>query len=193
MFRESRVSPAAHQLYRELIDGFLATGNVQGSGNIDLLRELAGEDWLALDEDGRVMVLYPFSLTPTGIEVTVDGTERQAMCAIDALGIAAMLDAEVRVRTTCSLSGAPLQIGIDASGSVSSTPDGAVVLRRRQGGAAHLSRCAATRFFRSAADAEQWHAGDGEDGDEVLSLAEAYREASVIFGRAYRDGVRLVI
>lgn len=191
VFRESRVSPAAHRLYRELIDGFLATSNVPDGGDRNLLRELAGEDWLALDDAGRVSVLYPFSLSSSGIDVTVNGVERQAMCAIDALGVAAMLNAEVRIEATCPVSGEYLDIGVD--GSVSSNPPGVVVLRRRQGGSAHLSRCAATRFFRSATDAEAWRAGSGADGDVVLSLADAYREASDVFGRAYSDGVRMVI
>jgi len=56
------------------------------------LAELAAGDFLTLDGQGRITAAYPFSARPTGIEVVLPGGLRAAaMCAIDALGILAML------------------------------------------------------------------------------------------------------
>jgi hypothetical protein len=52
--------------------------------------------------DGRVVLAYPFSGTPTAfVTVLADGRERWACCAIDALGVAAMLKQPVTVRARC--------------------------------------------------------------------------------------------
>jgi hypothetical protein len=193
VFRESTVSPAAHELYRMLIDAFVESGKVPGNLDSTLLEELAVEDWLALDEHGHVAVLYPFSLSPSGIDVSVDGADRHAMCAIDALGIASMLDAKVEINATCPISGERLVMRASGKAVESSSSEGIVVVRRRTGGAAHVSRCAATRFFRSPADAEAWLVSEGDAGDVVLSLDEAYDEARTVFGRAYTDGVRMMV
>jgi Alkylmercury lyase len=58
----------------------------------DAFRVFAREDLVHVDAAGRPVVAYPFSATPRGHRVLVDG-ERwvEAMCAIDALGIAPML------------------------------------------------------------------------------------------------------
>ena len=57
-----------------------------------MLAELADEDFLTLDADGRISAAYPFSVAPTGVEVELPGgVTVSAMCAIDALGIPAML------------------------------------------------------------------------------------------------------
>jgi len=41
---------------------------------------------------GAILVAYPFSRTPRGHRVLINGTHQvEAMCAIDALGIAPML------------------------------------------------------------------------------------------------------
>src|SRR6266487_2434081 len=58
----------------------------------DALRVLAREDLVHVDANGRPVVAYPFSATPRGHRVLIDGKRWvEAMCAIDALGIAPML------------------------------------------------------------------------------------------------------
>jgi hypothetical protein len=52
--------------------------------------------------DGQVVLAYPWSGTPTPfLTVLADGRERWACCAIDALGVPAMLGQPVTVRTAC--------------------------------------------------------------------------------------------
>ena len=58
------------------------TGGAAGSWGM-----VAG-DWAGRDQAGVIVALYPFSTVPTPVRVRLDGAERYAMCAIDALGIA---------------------------------------------------------------------------------------------------------
>ena len=191
--RASSLSQEAHHLYRALIDEVIATGRVTAPEPSPALDELRQNDWLVVDEQGEISVLYPFSLSPTSVAVQFDGHERFAMCATDALGLAPMLATGVRIDTTCPQTGEALQVDVSPKGTISSTLPGVVVMRRRQQGAAHLSRCGATRFFSSGTAAEEWRAQHGAPGDVVLSLAEAYQEAETMFGRCYSDGVRVWI
>jgi mercuric reductase len=55
-----------------------------------LLEELHRRDLVVLDGE-RIIGAYPFSDRDTGHRVTVDGCTLNAMCAVDALGIGAMI------------------------------------------------------------------------------------------------------
>lgn len=65
------------------------------SARIDLravLGELIESDVVALDNAGEFRAAYPFSPIPTAHQVAISaGPTVYAMCAIDALGISAML------------------------------------------------------------------------------------------------------
>lgn len=190
--RESTVSPEAHQLFRTLIDELVSTGSITQPEHPDLVRELAREDWLVVDGD-VVTAVYPFALESSGIRVTIQGQERFAMCAIDALGITPMLSMSVEIAAICPETGESLHLSVAVDGTITTTPSDVVVVRRRQRGSAHLSRCAATRFFVSGDAAERWRAESGDAGDLILSPGDAFSEATLIFGRCYTDGVRMVI
>jgi hypothetical protein len=74
------------------------------------------QDLLVLQGD-EILLAYPFSAAPTPFLVRLaDGRERYACCAIDALGIAAMLDTAVRIRTRCHHCEAPLELRAGADG-----------------------------------------------------------------------------
>src|SRR5207244_710378 len=84
-------APAARAVLREILDRLVADG---GPVAVNTLRdpaavaELDARD-LVYVSDGRVMLAYPWSGTPTAfVAVLDDGHERWACCAIDALGLA---------------------------------------------------------------------------------------------------------
>lgn len=80
------------------------------------LTRLDADDHLLL-EGGDVILAYPFAAGPNAFGVTLaDGQQRYACCAIDALGIAAMLGQRIDVRSRCHHSGAPLAFGVDPAG-----------------------------------------------------------------------------
>jgi hypothetical protein len=122
--RES-IGPAARAALRDILARFAADG-----GPIDVaalphppeaVAELDARD-LAYIEDGRVILAYPWSGTPTAFAMRLaDGRERWACCAIDALGIAAMLGERVQVRSRCHHCDEPLTLDVEPDGPVGAT------------------------------------------------------------------------
>jgi len=107
---ERREGPQAEVL-RYILGAFAERGGPIPIGDIEaalagrtaaqVRQELAtlDEKDLILLEEGEVRLAYPFSAMPTPFVVRLqDGRERFACCAIDALGIPAMLNARVVVR-----------------------------------------------------------------------------------------------
>lgn len=80
------------------------------------LGALDQEDLIQLQED-EIRLAYPFSAAPTPFLVRLEeGRERYACCAVDALGIAAMLEAPVRIQSRCHHCGEPLELRAHRSG-----------------------------------------------------------------------------
>lgn len=89
---------------------------------------LAGEE---------IRLAYPFTAEPSAFEVVLGRKGvRYACCAIDALGIAPMLDVAVTVRSWCHWSGEPLVFEIDPAAGPRPALPGIVVWveRGRSGG-----------------------------------------------------------
>jgi len=64
----------------------------------ETLAQLAREDLVHADEQGSVVVAYPFSARRRGHRVLIDNSRTvEATCAIDALGIASMLALSIEV------------------------------------------------------------------------------------------------
>jgi hypothetical protein len=77
---------------------------------------LNDDDLLVLRGDS-IELAYPFSTSPTPFVVRrADGRERFTCCAIDALGIAPMLNEDVEIVTHCRHSGSPLRFSVDPEG-----------------------------------------------------------------------------
>ena len=100
--RWSGVSPDVRQAHQDILAGFLKTG---APPDVDHFRPSVFEDLKLRDlvhvRSGRIAVAYPFSVSPTDFRVTVGPTPLNAVCAIDALGVAAMAGRRVRVRCRC--------------------------------------------------------------------------------------------
>jgi hypothetical protein len=80
------------------------------------LTRLDVQDLIVLADDAVTMA-YPFSGLSTPFVVRlVNGNERYACCATDALGIAAMLRQKIDVRSACHHCGEPLAVAVDPSG-----------------------------------------------------------------------------
>jgi hypothetical protein len=96
---------AARAALAEILDRFVADGTPIEIATLGppaaAVDELDARD-LVYVSDGRVVLAYPWSATPTAfVVVLADGRERWACCAIDALGVAAMLGETVIVRAGC--------------------------------------------------------------------------------------------
>jgi alkylmercury lyase-like protein len=102
--RESIGAPARAAL-RDILARFVADGGPIEVATLPhpaaVIEELDAHDLLYV-QDGRVVLAYPWSGTPTAFAMRLSGgRERWACCAIDALGIAAMLGEPVQVRARC--------------------------------------------------------------------------------------------
>jgi hypothetical protein len=98
----------------------------------DSLAALDDEDLIQIRQ-GRVDIAYPFSAIPTPFVVRLaDGQERHACCAIDALGMAPMMEQRVHIRSQCHDCGAPLELSVGPDGPERGA-EGALVWVRKQG------------------------------------------------------------
>ena len=157
----------------------------QGADPAAVLAELAERDVIAFDRAGEIRAAYPFSPSPTPIRVTWDGGPVTcAMCAIDALGISAMLGRPVTITAAEPGTGRVITVHADG-GQARWNPPGAVVFAGTTGGdCPHAAdrTCGHINFFTSARAARTWaHANPAVTGT-VLRRAQALRQAVAEFG-----------
>lgn len=80
------------------------------------LTTLNDEDLLILHGDS-IELAYPFSTSPTPFVVRrADGRERFTCCAIDALGIAPVLNEDVKIAARCHHCSTPLRFAVGSEG-----------------------------------------------------------------------------
>jgi hypothetical protein len=149
-----------------------------------ILAELAAGDFLTLDGQGQITAAYPFSARPTGIEVVLPGGVRvAAMCAVDALGVPAMLGTDAVITSADPVSGEPVQVRF-TGGAAAWQPAGAVVFygARFGPGLSAAVCCGYLRFFVGRATAGQFAAAHPEAGGTILDQATAQELGEQIFG-----------
>ena len=106
---ESLTGPA-RQVHQAVLAAFARTGQPPARSDLDrlarnlgaspdaVLAELAGADAVAVSPGGEIRAAYPFSPVRTPIRVSwTGGPAAYAMCAIDALGMSAMLGRPVTI------------------------------------------------------------------------------------------------
>ncbi|GIH03485.1 hypothetical protein Rhe02_15520 [Rhizocola hellebori] len=125
------LSPLARRLHQTILHHFAISGRppLMAALNTDKpLRELHDRDVIQLDDTGEILAAYPFSAIPTPHTVAIaDGPTVYAMCAIDALGIAAMLGRDITVHSVDPQSGDSITV-IIRGGQAEWIPEDAVVL-----------------------------------------------------------------
>ncbi|MGW2524971.1 alkylmercury lyase family protein [Streptomyces sp. NPDC001617] len=129
-----------------------------GRGAADVLAELAAEDFITLDDQGRIRAAYPFSALPTAHRVRLpDGTQVWSMCAVDGLGIPAMLDTDAVITSSDPVTGDAITV-MAADGQLDRAPPTTVVhvgQRSCTGSAADVA-CGAPNFFANRRTARIW-------------------------------------
>lgn len=190
---ETALVPEARRLHRSLVEAVIATGSVPSTPELadrletteaairSELATLAAADYLALDGDGQVSCLYPFSTTPTSHVIVINGQQRSAMCSIDALGIPAMLGQELDIAGRCAVCDRPIALRVGPGTIVSVTPPEAMVVARRdEAEPAFAACCPFTVFVCSQEHAEQFIRRI--PGATTLPLPDALQHAEAIFG-----------
>lgn len=105
------------------------------------------------------MVAYPFSARPRGHSVLIDSMHRvKAMCAIDALGVAAMLQLPVEVSSHDPLNGTEISVRVDPGEGAWREPVTAVVLAASAccDGPSFQGCCDVLNFFETEGSANDY-------------------------------------
>jgi hypothetical protein len=199
--RRAGLDPRERRLYREILLGFAggsppARGALAASADeleLDLAATLARLQALDLVQTdaatGEVAVAYPFSRRPTAHRLELPGgRQAYAMCAVDALGVAAMLASPVVVRSRDPVSGDDIVVEVPPEGEARWSPSETVVFlgaRRGEQSSAELC-CPVVNFFASRETATRYVGSDPGLAGAVVGVPEALARGRAIFGAALR-------
>jgi hypothetical protein len=157
------------------------------------LRQLRERDLVVLANDGlTITAAYPFCDWSTGHRIRWGGTVVNALCAIDALGIGAMLGRDTEITSECRHCGVPIEIRTRDSGKAiaKASPAKAVVWA----GMVYAGNCGATSgctlkiFFCSDRHLRTWREGAGHEFPGFrLSLSEAHQVGQAMFAPMLRE------
>jgi hypothetical protein len=198
--RIGRLSAEQRQLYRWILLEFAAATPPTGAATraaaealgldaADSLRVLAREDLVHVDAGGRPLVAYPFSAKPRGHRVLIDGDRWvEAMCAIDALGIAPMLGLPIEIYSHDRLSGGQIWARLDPAEGAWWGPQEAVVVSGTAGRESPSFRgcCDVLNFFERREHAERYLAEHPSVSGHPISLPEAIEAGRIVFGDILR-------
>ena len=194
--RRARLSEAERELYFWILRRFATDGRPTSvelraaAEQLELepnraLETLAREDLVHRGADGEIAVAYPFSGRPTAHRVRFpDGHEVDAMCAIDALGVAPMFGEAIEIESRDPLSGDEIRVRVAPDASVEWSPEPAIVVAGaiRSQDDACCGCCPVLNFFASAANAERWLTEHPEVRGASVSMREAAAAGRAVFG-----------
>jgi alkylmercury lyase-like protein len=157
----------------------------------EALAVLARDDLVHADSNGQPTVAYPFSANERGHTVLIDGThDVQAMCAIDALGIAPMLNLPTTIVAHDLISGTEIRVHVGPDLESTWQPQGAVVLAGSTccDGPSFRGCCDVLNFFETQENAERYLRDHPEISGTPISIAEAIEAGRVVFGDVLKEG-----
>jgi alkylmercury lyase len=194
--RRARLTDSERELYFWILRQFRTMGRPRDAEvreaaerlGIDAeraLETLAREDLVHRGSDGEITVAYPFSGRPTPHRVRFpSGHEVDAMCAIDALGMAPMFREPIEIDSRDPVNGDEIRARIAADGTAEWSPQSAVVVAGVLDRQSESCRgcCPVLNFFVSRANAERWLSERPEVRGNVISMQEAAAAGRAVFG-----------
>ncbi|GGN89297.1 hypothetical protein GCM10011579_084010 [Streptomyces albiflavescens] len=161
-----------------------AAAAAHGRTAAEVVADLGGDDFLVLDDHGRIRAAYPFSAGPTTHRVRLaSGIEVWAMCAIDALGVADMLGSDAVITSADPVTSETIT-DTCAGGHMTWQPSTAVVYvgqRSCTGPAADVA-CGALNFFTSRRTACTWARRHPDYTGQAVEQSQAEALGRSIFG-----------
>ena len=192
-----RLSGPARQVHLAVLAAFIADGQPPLPAALDRLArayggepgpvraELAGADVVAFTADGEIRAAYPFSAAPAPIRVSwAGGPQVHAMCAIDALGMSAMLGHPVTITAAEPGTGRTITVTVDRD-RARWKPRTAVVFAGAACGASGPAAdrsCGYINFFTTARAARAWSRRHPEVSGTVMRRDGALRCGIAEFG-----------
>jgi hypothetical protein len=191
------VTAAARQVHLAVLAAFTVAGQPPSRDELQRIArahggdpgavqaELAAADVIAFGTDGEIRAAYPFSAAPTDIQVTwTGGPLTYAMCAIDALGMSAMLGHPVTITAAEPGTGRIITIHADRD-QARWNPRSAIVFAGATGdeGCPSADRtCGYINFFTSARAARAWARRHPEVTGTVMNRQRALHCGIAQFG-----------
>ncbi|MGH3864386.1 alkylmercury lyase family protein [Actinokineospora sp.] len=200
------LSPAARAVHRWVLRVFAETGRAPSRADLErkarehtatsgvdhgaVVAELVDRDVLAVDERGEIRAAYPFSPAPTRHRVTWEsGTTVDAMCAVDALGMSAMLGVPVTITSTEPGNDHTVTVHVDRD-TARWEPNTAVVFAGQAGDACCPSvdsTCGHINFFTTPDAAHDWAARNPGITGVVLDQDQALAGGIAEFGALLQE------
>jgi len=194
--RSARLSPAEREFYLWILHRFASERPPAAQAirveatrlRLDLAEareKLAAEDLVHFDAEGEVAIAYPFSGRSRGHRVLIDGQRWvEAMCAIDALGIAPMLGLPIEITSRDPVSGAEVWVRLDPGDGIWWEPTQAVVLTGSAccDGPTFGGCCDVLNFFESKQNAERYLRDHELISGFPISIAAASELGRTVFG-----------
>jgi Alkylmercury lyase len=198
----SRLSRPGRLVHQAVLRAFARTGQapsradlgqVANAAGVDLaaaLAQLNRVDLVVLTPRGELLAAYPFSAAPTPHRLTLaTGTSVHAMCAIDALGVSAMLGQPVTVASAQPDTGQRVTVKVDRD-RATWEPTTAVVLAAATSDCCAPSAertCGYINFFTTNEAALAWAGDHPELSWTVLDQPQALATAIAEFGPLLRE------
>lgn len=196
--RARPLDPTQKAVHRAILRTFATTGHPPTPGDLNssvtggtddrsvdqVLAALHDADAIRLGPDGRIAVAYPFSAAPTRHRVRIDdGVTVSAMCAIDALGVAAMLGRDTQIESVDITGNHPVTV-TTTGGRTSWDPAGAVVFIGADAGGGPSADCCCDylNFFTDHDAATAWAAMHPQVPGQILTQREAEQLGADLFG-----------
>ncbi len=142
---------------------------------------------------GEILVAYPFSARPRGHSVLINNTHRvEAMCAIDALGIAPMLQQPVEITSHDPHSGTEIWVRLDPGEGAWWEPPSAVVLAGSSScdGPSYRGCCDVLNYFETEASANSYLAAHSELTGFPIAIPEAIEAGRTVFADLLKGAER---
>ena len=201
-----RLSDPALHVHHAVLAAFTDAGRPPSAAELDVLarrhggdpdrvrEELAEADLLAFTGHGEIRAAYPFSPVPTAIQVSWDHqAPAYAMCAIDALGMSAMLGRPVTITAAEPDTGKGITVAVDGD-RARWAPRSAIVFAGETAEAGCLAAdrcCGYINFFTRRRAARAWARRHPSVSGTILRRDGALRIGIDQFGTLLRlaDGV----
>jgi hypothetical protein len=156
---------------REELKELLAGGDVDAA-----LTRLANDDLVVLNAAGDgIAGAYPMTTETTPHHLRVNKQPVNAMCALDALSVGPMFNAEVEISSHCHVTGTAITLHMQGETlrEVSPSPEVRVGVRWQNPSAcAAHSMCLEMVFLQDQPTALEWQAGDTEN-TSLFNLQDA--------------------
>lgn len=188
--------------HRAILHHFVETGQAPTAANLavtvayppaEIEAKLAELATMCLYRDpvnGEILGAYPFSARPTAHRLRLlNGQEIYAMCAIDALGVSAMLEQPVSIYSRCAHCDEPISLEVRGETLATAHPSSIVVWYQAAaaGCMPATAKCPCINFFCDPTHRVAWAEAHPCCTGYELTLAEALMRGVKIFSRLLQE------